>query len=180
MRLSALFLPALLLATVAHAEVPGDDHPLLPRYPGAEIAAYRAPSIDRIIMPTGRIGNAKALSNAEVITGRLTHIDYVVRPGVATLQIAGYYKHVLEQEGFQTLFSCAGLKTCGAGMGELILNSGKVAPTGFADGLFGDRMRVMVARRGETWVLLHIYEGPDRSVIYEAVVEGEAGTPAGS
>jgi len=56
-------------------------------------------------------------------------------------------------------------------MGALILNSGKVAPVGLADGLFNDRIRVMIARRADTWVLLHIAEGPDRSQIFQAVVE---------
>ena len=56
-------------------------------------------------------------------------------------------------------------------MGGLILNSGKVAPAGLADGLFNDKVRVLVSRRGDTWVLLHVAEGPDRSQIYQAVIE---------
>ena len=59
-------------------------------------------------------------------------------------------------------------------MGSLIVNSGKVASVGCADGLFNDRICVLVARRGGTWVLLHIAEGPDRSQIYQAAVEGDA------
>jgi hypothetical protein len=57
-------------------------------------------------------------------------------------------------------------------MGALILNSGKVAPVGLADGLFNDRIRVVIARRANIWAVLHIAEGPDRSQIYEAVVDG--------
>ncbi len=56
-------------------------------------------------------------------------------------------------------------------MSALILNSGKVAPTGLADGLFNDRIRVVIARRDRNWVLLHIAEGPDRSQIFETVAE---------
>lgn len=40
-----------------------------------------------------------------------------------------------------------------------------------ADGLFNDRIRVLVARSGSNWALLHIAEGPDRSQIYQLIVE---------
>ncbi len=173
MRFSAALLPAILfVATAAGADEPGEDHALLPRYPDADLRAYRAPSTDEVVLPVGPVGNAGSPTNTRNLTGRVTHIDYAVKPAVATLQIAQYYRRTVQNAGFRTLFSCTGLKACGAGMGELILNSGKVAPTGLADGLFGDRMRVIVAQRGANYVLLHIYEGPDRSVIYEAVVEG--------
>jgi hypothetical protein len=165
----------MLMATQAAAEVPGEDHPQLPRYEGAEIRAYRAPSQDVLIVPVARIGNAETTTGVRRMKGDVTHIDYVVTPGVATLQIGRYYVALLQNAGFRPVFICGGEKACGAEMGKLIFNSGKVAPTGFADGLFGDRMRVIVAQRGETWVLLHIYEGPDRSTIYEAVVEGATG-----
>ena len=31
---------------------------------------------------------------------------------------------------------------------------------------------VVVARKGSTWVLLHMTRGPDRSLVYQAVIEG--------
>ncbi|MDV6330096.1 hypothetical protein [Asticcacaulis sp. 201] len=59
-------------------------------------------------------------------------------------------------------------------MGALILNSGRVAPTGFADGIFRDGLRVIVAERGGTKLLTHIVEGPDRTLVYEMVVDTAA------
>jgi hypothetical protein len=171
-RLSIALCLASLVATTAMAEVPGEDHPLLPRYEGAEIRAYRAPSQDSVIIPTSRVGDEKAAALAKQISGDVTHIDYILTPATATAQVGRYYEGVLRSAGFRTVFSCVGESACGSGMGALIFNSGKVAPTGFADGLFGDRMRVIVAQRGSTWALLHIYEGPDRTTIYEAVVDG--------
>src|SRR5690606_18521381 len=44
------------------------------------------------------------------------------------------------------------------------------ARAGFADGVFNDQVRVIVARKGSTWVLLHMTRGPDRSLVYQAVV----------
>ncbi len=154
----------------------GEDHPLLPRYAEAAIVGYRAPSLDTIVAPTGPITKEGATTNRQVIEGRVTHIDYRVKPATAPLQIERYYSGLLDGMGFTPVFSCVG-PACGRDMGSLILNSGKIAPAGLADGLFNDKIRVLVSRRGETWVLLHIAEGPDRSQIYQAVVEGAA--PAG-
>ncbi len=149
----------------------GEDHPLLPRYPGAEIDGYRAPSLDQIVMPTGPIANEEAQTNRRVLEGQVTHIDYRVKPATAPLQIERYYTGLLGKAGFETVYSCVG-RACGNAMGALILNSGKVAPTGLADGLFNDGIRVVIARREDSWVLLHIAQGPDRTQIFESVVEG--------
>jgi hypothetical protein len=151
----------------------GEDHPLLSRYAQAVIVGYRAPSMDEIVVPTGPIAKEDATANRKVIEGRVTHIDYRVTPATAPLQIERYYQGVLHDAGFAPVYSCVG-QACGRDMGSLILNSGKVAPSGLADGLFNDKVRVVVSRRGETWVLLHIAEGPDRSQIYQAVIEGAA------
>lgn len=171
MRLSIALCSSMLFAATAMADVPGEDHPLLPRYAGAEIRAYRAPSQDVVIIPASRVGDEKAAGLARQASGRVTHIDYVLTPATATAQVGRYYEGVLQSAGFRTVFSCVGEKACGSGMGALIFNSGKVAPTGFADGLFGDRMRVIVARRGDAWAMLHVYEGPDRSTIYQVTVD---------
>ncbi len=172
LRLSLALCLGMLVASTATAEVPGTDHPLLPRYEGAEIRAYRAPSLDQVIIPTSRVGNEKVAERAKPLTGNVTHIDYVLTPATATMQVGRYYENVLRSAGFRTVFACAGEQACGSGMGALIFNSGKVAPTGFADGLFGDRMRVIVAQRGDIRALIHIYEGPDRTAIYETDVDG--------
>ncbi|TWC95315.1 hypothetical protein FB595_1791 [Sphingobium sp. AEW010] len=152
-------------------DINGADHPLLQRYPDAVIDGYRAPSIDEIVIPTGPITDAEAQSNRERVEGRVTHIDYRVKPATAPLQIERYYEDLLRKGGFSIAFSCVG-PICGRDMGALILNSGKVAPVGLADGLFNDQIRVVIARRANIWVVLHIAEGPDRSQIYEAVVDG--------
>lgn len=164
----------LALATpVLAQDTDGQDHALLPRYGDAAIVGYRASSLDDIVVPTGPIANESGAVNRQVIEGRVTHIDYRVKPATAPLQIERYYEGVLRDEDFAPVYSCVG-PVCGRDMGSLILNSGRVAPTGLADGLFNDKIRVLVSRRGDTWVLLHIAEGPDRSQIYQAVIEGVA------
>ena len=151
----------------------GEDHPLLPRYADATITGYRAPSLEEVVAPTGPIAIEDATTNRRMVAGRVTHIDYQVKPATAPLQIERYYSGVLDGMGFAPVFSCVG-PACGRDMGSLILNSGKIAPPGLADGLFNDKIRVLVSRGGDTWVLLHIAEGPDRSQIYQAVIEEAA------
>lgn len=163
---------AVFFCAPAHAQdSDGEDHPLLPRYAQAVIDGYRGPSLDEIVLPVGPIANAEAPLNQRAMEGTVTHIDYRVKPATAPLQIQRYYEGQLKQAGFSIVYTCVG-PACGRDMGSLILNSGKVAPTGLADGLFNDRIRVVVAQRADTWVLLHIAEGPDRSQIFESVVEG--------
>lgn len=166
---------AALVATVPAVaqDSDGTDHPLLPRYAGAEIDGYRAPAQDEVTMPTGPIAAEDGTANRRTLAGQVTHIDYRIKPATAPLQIERHYTDLLKAGGFETVFACTGPE-CGRAMGALILNSGQVAPVGLADGLFNDRIRVRIARRGDTWVLLHIAEGPDRSQVFETVVEGVA------
>lgn len=165
------FLPFFLSSSLLAQDSDGKDHPILPRYPQAVIDGYRAPSLDEVTIPTGPIANAEAVTNRRLLEGQVTHIDYRVKPATAPLQIQRYYDDLLKNAGFLVTYSCVG-PACGRDMGSLILNSGKVAPVGLADGLFNDKIRVVIARRADTWVVLHIAEGPDRSQIFEAVVEG--------
>lgn len=159
------------ITTAAVAEVPGEDHPLLPRYAGAEIVAYRAPALDRVTLPVARIDDANTVRAVQTLEGQVTHIDYAVRPATPTLAIGRHYTAALEHGGYRIVFDCTGEAACGKRMGELIFLSDRVSPSGFADGLFGDRMRVIVARRGDAWAMLHVYEGPDRSTIYQVTVD---------
>jgi hypothetical protein len=170
-RLSLAILATCLTATPLLAQDSGgQDHAELPRYPGAVIDEYRVPSLDNVVMPTGPIANEDGTANRQLLEGRVTHIDYRVKPATAPLQIERYYTDLLGKAGYKVAYSCIG-PACGNVMGALILNSGKVAPSGLADGLFNDRIRVVIARRDKNWVLLHIAEGPDRSQIFETVVE---------
>lgn len=169
----AVWFLGLLLSLVTPASAQdrdGEDHPMVPRYSGASIIEYRAPSRDTIVLPIGEIASDDASTNLRSLEGRITHIDYRVKPATAALQLEQHYQALLTGAGFESIYSCTG-RSCGKGMGSLILNSGRVAPVGFADGLFNDTIRVLVARRGDTWVLLHLAAGPDRSQIYQAVVD---------
>lgn len=168
-------LPAL---AAAHAPVPAEDvrgardYADLPRLEGARIRAWRQLSVAEITLPTAAVSEGAATEDAHRIQGQISHLDYVVRPAVAPIDMARHYEEALREGGYETVFACTGIARCGSGMSALILLSDAVAPAGFADGVFNDQVRVIVARKGSTWVLLHMTRGPDRSLVYQAVIEG--------
>lgn len=173
MRLFRLALPAIALlaaSPIAAQDREGTDHPLLPRYEGATIIQYRDGSLDEVFIPTAAVSDENR-PKGEALEGRVTHLDYRVTPAASPLAMARHYEAVLAANGFETVFSCSGLTECGRSMDALISNSGKVAPTGFSDAVFSERLRVVVARRQADWVLVRVDEASDRSLIYAAIVE---------
>ena len=173
MRLFRLALPvmALLAASpVAAQDREGTDHPLLPRYEGATIIQYRDGSLDEILIPTAAVSDENQ-AKGEALEGRVTHLDYRVTPAASPLTMARHSAAVLAANGFETVFSCSGQNDCGRSMDALISNSGKVAPVGFSDAVFSERLRVVVARRQADWILVRVDEAPDRSLIYTAIIE---------
>lgn len=148
------------------------DHDDLPRMDGARIRAWRQLSVAEITRPTGAVAEGDTPQSALRLQGQISHLDYVIRPAVAPIDMASHYEEALREGGYETVFACTGIARCGSGMGALILLSDTVAPAGFADGVFNDQLRVVVARKGATWVLLHMTRGPDRSLVYQAVIEG--------
>ena len=148
------------------------DHDDLPRMDGARIRAWRQLSVAEITLPTGAVAEGDTPQSALRLQGQISHLDYVIRPAVAPIDMARHSEEALREGGYETVFACTGIARCGSGMGALILLSDTVAPAGFADGVFNDQLRVVVARKGATWVLLHMTRGPDRSLVYQAVIEG--------
>lgn len=160
--------PPIQMRDVAGARDFGD----LIRMEGAHIRAWRQLSVAEITLPTGPVPEGVPPERSIRLQGQITHLDYVIRPAVSALDIDRHYEDVLRSAGYETVFSCTGISRCGAGMGALILLGDAVSPPGLADAIFNDQLRVTVARKGSTWVLLHMTRGPDRSLVYQAVVEG--------
>lgn len=185
MRLLTAFVAAILTAstTVAAAAYPmppsqardvagARDFGDLTRMEGAHVRAWRQLSVAEITLPTGPVPEGGPPDKFVRLQGQITHLDYVIKPAVSALDIDRHYEEALRSAGYETVFSCTGISRCGAGMGALILLGDAVSPPGLVDGVFNDQLRVTVARKGATWVLLHMTRGPDRSLVYQAVVEG--------
>lgn len=152
------------------------DPAFLPRYEGAVIRRYRQPSLDEILIPTGPVADDDNPRSVELLEGDVSHLDYRIAPAVSPLAVERHYRTVLEAGGYEIAFACHGHTGCGRDMASLILNSGRVAPSGLADGIFSDRIRVLVARKDRDWVLMHVNEGPDAARVYVATV-GNAVAP---
>lgn len=169
--IAAFILP---VAAMAQQDVYGSgDYHDLPRMEGGTIRAYRELSNADVTLPTGPVATRDdEIENTVRLQGAITHWDYVIRPTRPSAEVERYYEALLRDGGFETVFACAGMARCGNRLPVMILNDGKVAPVGFADGLFNDHIRVRVARKGATWVLLHMIQGPDRALVYQAVIEG--------
>ena len=163
--ISAIAAPAL-----APDRVEGRDPAFLPRFEGADIRQYRQTSLDQIVRPTGAVADEKRPPSVVLLEGAITHIDYLVTPAVAPLAIERHYRAMLDRAGYETVFDCHGEGQCGRDMASLILNSGHVAPAGLADGIFSDGIRLLVARKGRDWVLMHVNSGPDAAHAYVAAV----------
>jgi len=149
------------------------DYADLPRVDGGRIRAYRTYDNAEILIPQAGIHSRSDESEKTLkLQGAVRHSDYVIRPLRPAHEIDRYYETALRNGGYETVFTCSGISICGSRMGSLILNEGVVSPVGFADGLFNDRLQVRVARKGSTWVLLHMIQGPDRALVYQAVIEG--------
>lgn len=163
--MSAIMTPA-----AAQDRVEGQDPAFLPRFEGAVIREYRQASRDEIVIPTGPVADEKRPPSVELLEGTIVHIDYLVTLAVAPLSIEQHYRAMLDQAGYEIYFDCHGERQCGRDMASLILNSGHVAPAGLADGIFGDGIRLLVARKGRDWVLMHVNSGPDAAHAYVATV----------
>ena len=168
----AVFAAAMLASPAFAEDVSGSaDHPVAPRFDGAEIRNFKQLDVAEMIVPVGPITDDEAPANVTHLQGAVTHIDYVIEPAVSALQLQQHYDKISAANGFEAVWSCDGVEACGGDAGAFILNSGQVAPSGFADGIFTDDLRVITARKEDTWITLHLIEGPDRALVYQAVVE---------
>jgi len=157
------------------------DHPLLTRFPGAEIRSYQEVGFDSAVMPGAAIEDADDPQNLLEVEGKVTRISYRIPGERSVLEVMRNYESALGAAGFETLFSCANQAECGADMMAFIALSGRMRPTGFGDAIFSDSaQRALLGRRiddnGEVHVFLHVKEDVSNklTLLYQQVVESAA------
>lgn len=180
--LSFVFLVLLIVdaPAVFAADVKGSsDHPLLSRFPGAEIRNYLRKNYDAAVLPAGIIKDKKAPGQLLELEGKVTRIAYRIPGEHSALEVLRNYEKALQQGGFETLFACHGPETCGPDMMPFISLEGRVRPTAFGDAVFGSSSeRVLLTRRsdeaGEVHVFLHVVDDASnsRTYLYQEIVEG--------
>lgn len=88
----------------------GSDHPLLTRYPGAEIGEWYFTEYEQVVLPAGPVDTEGNLP-ADTLIGDLTRIVYEIE-GVSTLKVFENYRSALKESGAQLVSVCE-LDECG-------------------------------------------------------------------
>lgn len=99
------------------ADIQGSrDHPLMSRYEGSRIIAYKTYDYDEYVLG---LASAKEDDKREVkflksqtVEGKITRIMYAAPVQHTPLQVFRSYEQALEKGGFQTLFKCVA-SSCG-------------------------------------------------------------------
>lgn len=169
----------------AHAaDVAGSaDHPLIPRYEGAEIVKYDTQEFTDYRMMVAKAtaygGLEKNLDATLPLEGKLTRISYRAPAERSVLEVFRNYETALETAGFETIFTCD-KDACGG------RNFNHVIATGDLYMLFGEKQaeqRYLAARlarqEGDVYAALYATKdtggGPDkgRAIVQLDVVEIE-------
>ncbi|PND32042.1 cell envelope biogenesis protein OmpA [Achromobacter pulmonis] len=178
---------ALLGAALMAAALPGHaadvagskDHPLVGRFSGAQINAYKQLDYDEALAPDQAIpkeSEAKALA----LEGKVTRIGYRIDGGKSALEVYRNYQDTLQAGGFKTVFECKGDEQCGGDFQSYVFNSGKVSPLGHGDAVFGGKYYAMLARKqapsGDVYAFLDVMqdEANKRTPVFLQVVELKA------
>jgi OmpA-OmpF porin, OOP family len=97
------------VSTVFAADVPGSkDSPLLKRYEGSEIIGYDYREFGQFHLVTGPLkGYDLPPDPSTRVTGKYTRILYVAPPERSALEVFHNYAQELEQNGYETVFTCS-------------------------------------------------------------------------
>lgn len=105
------------------------DHPMISRYPGSYIDAYRQLDFDESALAVG-VRNPKERKTVilQPFTGKVTSIVYKVVGSDSVLQVFRNFEQAVQKAGLKTLFSCAD-ESCGGGFGAALFEKSNRAST---------------------------------------------------
>ena len=101
LRAAAITVLFVLSAAYAEAEA-GEDHPLISRYPGSELAYSEVREYDEYVLPIAPLEQNR-LSETLQLEGKVTHLQYRIQDR-STLEIYRNFESALRQAGFEILF----------------------------------------------------------------------------
>ncbi len=96
------------------------DHPMISRYPGSYIDAYRQLDFEESALAVG-VRNPKERKTVilQPFSGKVTSIVYKVVGSEAVLQVFRNFEQAVQKAGLKTLFSCVE-ESCGGGFGAAL------------------------------------------------------------
>lgn len=86
---------------------PASDHPLVPRFPGAEITAYDTQRSKEYLLPTGPMTGGTTGPSMK-LKGKLMSVTYSAPVGTPTADILRHYEKVFKDAEFQLFFTASG------------------------------------------------------------------------
>jgi len=102
---------ALAGAAAAQDLMGGEDHPMISRYAGSTIVNYDAAGFDEyelILGPREQSGDGYDYAETRTLEGSVTRILYRPPQDRSTLELVRNYENSLQEQGFETVFSCSG------------------------------------------------------------------------
>ncbi len=89
---------------LAAADVPGaQDHPLISRYPGSEIAWYDVQEFDRYQIATGPVSGYKKIDDWMPVEGKITRIYYTLTGTRSLTEVYLNFRNALKKGGFEII-----------------------------------------------------------------------------
>lgn len=159
----------------------GKDHPLISRFAGATLEAFKTVEFDEATVVAGPLANIDRPATGALLKleGKVSHNGYVVKGDKSALEVMRNYEQALAQGGFQTLFKCSDRASCGEDIARFVINSRKMAPGGFPTS-FNANARYILAKREMPQETVHavLYVMQDTSnnrvCVYQEVIESKA------
>lgn len=162
--LRALLILALSGTATLAQESQAPDHPLIPRFAGADVIGARDIDYDAMLVPLGPAykdeDGVRRFRDSQEVEGRVTLRLYRAPEGKSVLQVYRNYERALKARGFEPLFACKGEGECGDDF-EFIYEPAPVGPE-YSGQMEESGYRFLAARakgeEGETYALLLVYE----------------------
>lgn len=99
---------SLSMAASVSAQMNVKDHPLVTRFPGAEVLDYKAVEFDEFELPLGQIVDEDKFTKTQHLEGKVSKFKYSTPQARSTLEVFRSYQDALTKAGFQNLYQCAG------------------------------------------------------------------------
>ncbi|MBU6954964.1 OmpA family protein [Hahella sp. HN01] len=166
-------------ATVTKANDPDatkEDHPLLPRYPGADLRQRKVVDYERISIPVSALsGDGKPYQYESLdLVGDLSRHYYELE-NVSTLKLYENYRAALAKGGFTTIYSCE-LQQCGDEYESAHLG-GLISLTESVYNYYRNPYFMVASKdaaKGKVYVALFIGGYEDETAVQQIILESEA------
>lgn len=156
-------------APCAAADIKGSqDHPMISRYRGAEIVAYKATAFDNyplLVRKSLQVGGiAKNQASTQAIEGEITRISYRAPAGRSTLEVFRNYEAALRNAGFEPLFSCSESACGGHGFARSMAENHGLSSYGVFGEMLAQDQHYLAARHqraeGDVYAMVYVAVGP--------------------